>query len=90
GGYSADILAKETNTDNYIVIENQLEDSNHTHLGQLITYAAGKKAKAIVWVVKKARDEHREAIEWLNENTDPQLAFQTKGTVLSVCIFISN
>ncbi len=75
GGYSADILAKETNTDNYIVIENQLEDSNHTHLGQLITYAAGKKAKAIVWVVKKARDEHREAIEWLNENTDPQLAF---------------
>lgn len=75
GGYSADILAKEANTDNYVVIENQLEDSNHIHLGQLLTYAAGKQAKAIVWVVKKARDEHREAIEWLNENTVPQIAF---------------
>lgn len=75
GGYSADILAKEIDTDNYIVIENQLEDSNHDHLGKLITYASGKKAKAIVWVVKKARDEHREAIEWLNENTGPQIGF---------------
>ena len=75
GGYSADILAKEANTDNYVVIENQLEDSNHTHLGQLLTYASGKQAKAIVWVVKKARDEHREAIEWLNDNTLPQIAF---------------
>ena len=75
GGYSADILAKEANTDNYVVIENQLEDSNHTHLGQLLTYASGKQAKAIVWVIKKARDEHREAIEWLNDNTVPQIAF---------------
>lgn len=75
GGYSVDILAKEADTENYIVIENQLEDSNHDHLGKLITYASGKKAKAIVWVVKKARDEHREAIEWLNENTGPQLGF---------------
>lgn len=75
GGYSADILAKEIDTDNYVVIENQLEDSNHDHLGKLITYASGKNAKAIVWVVKKARDEHRKAIEWLNENTGPQIGF---------------
>lgn len=53
GGYSADILAKEADTENYVIIENQLEDSNHCHLGQLITYASGKNAKAIVWVVKK-------------------------------------
>lgn len=75
GGYSADILAKEIDTENYVVIENQLEDSNHDHLGKLITYASGKNAKTIVWVVKKARDEHREAIEWLNENTGPQIGF---------------
>lgn len=75
GGYSADILAKEADSENYVVIENQLEESNHDHLGKLITYASGKKAKAIVWVVKKARDEHREAIEWLNENTGSQIGF---------------
>lgn len=75
GGYSADILAKETDTENYVIIENQLEDSNHCHLGQLITYASGKNAKAIVWVVKKAREEHRNAIDWLNENTGSDLGF---------------
>lgn len=79
GGYSADILAKaensESDTESYIVIENQLEDSNHDHLGKLITYASGKKAKAIVWVVKTAREEHREAIKWLNDNTNSELSF---------------
>ena len=75
GGYSADILAKESDTDNYVIIENQLEDSNQCHLGQLITYASGKNAKAIVWVVKKAREEHRNAIDWLNENTGSHLGF---------------
>ena len=79
GGYSADILAKvedtESDVENYVVIENQLEDSNHDHLGKLITYASGKKAKAIVWVVKKAREEHREAIKWLNDNTNSDLGF---------------
>ena len=79
GGYSADILAKtedsESDTESYVVIENQLEDSNHDHLGKLITYASGKKAKAIVWVVKTAREEHREAIKWLNDNTNSELGF---------------
>ncbi|MDE6268396.1 MAG: DUF4268 domain-containing protein [Muribaculaceae bacterium] len=79
GGYSADILAKaensESDTESYVVIENQLEDSNHDHLGKLITYASGKKAKAIVWVVKTAREEHREAIKWLNDNTNSELSF---------------
>ena len=79
GGYSADILAKaedsESDTESYVVIENQLEDSNHDHLGKLITYASGKRAKAIVWVVKTAREEHREAIKWLNDNTNSELGF---------------
>ena len=75
GTFSADILAKEVGSENLIVIENQLEDSNHDHLGKLITYASGKNAKTIVWIVKRARDEHRKAIEWLNENTDAQIGF---------------
>lgn len=75
GGFSADILAKVSETDKYVVIENQLEDSNHDHLGKLLTYASGKNAVSAVWIVKKARDEHRQAIEWLNENTVPQIGF---------------
>ncbi len=75
GKYSLDILACEQGTDNTVVIENQLENSNHTHLGQLITYAAGKNAKYIVWIMKQANDEHRKAIEWLNGHTDDEISF---------------
>ena len=56
GGFNADILA-EDNEGNKIIIENQLEDTDHDHLGKIITYASGKDAKYIVWIVKKARDE---------------------------------
>lgn len=70
-----DIYARETGTDRKIIIENQLEDTNHDHLGKLITYASGKSAEIIVWVVKKAREEHRAAIEWLNNHTDEDIAF---------------
>ena len=75
GGYRADIYAYETGTDRKIIIENQLEDTNHEHLGKLITYASGKSADIVIWVVKRAREEHRSAIEWLNAHTDKGVNF---------------
>lgn len=75
GDFNVDIYATETGTDNKIIIENQLEDTNHDHLGKLITYASGKSANIIIWVVKKAREEHSAAIEWLNSHTDEKIGF---------------
>ena len=75
GDFSVDIFASETGTDRKIIIENQLEDTNHDHLGKLITYASGKSAEIVIWVVKRAREEHRAAIEWLNNHTDEKISF---------------
>lgn len=75
GGFSADLFATEEGTGRKIVIENQLEDTNHDHLGKIITYAAGKGAEVVVWIVKRARDEHRQAVEWLNSHTDSNIGF---------------
>lgn len=75
GSFNVDIFAKEAGTNRRVIIENQLEDTNHDHLGKLITYASGKGAEVIVWVVKRARDEHRQAIEWLNQHTDSNIGF---------------
>lgn len=75
GDFNVDIFASETGTDRKIIIENQLEDTNHDHLGKLITYASGKGAGVIIWIVKKAREEHRAAIEWLNNHTDEDVDF---------------
>lgn len=75
GNFNVDIYAFETGTDRKIIIENQLEDTNHDHLGKLITYASGKSADVVIWVVKRAREEHRAAIEWLNNHTDEKIGF---------------
>lgn len=75
GDFNVDIYATETGTDRKIIIENQLEDTNHDHLGKLITYASGKSADVVIWIVKRAREEHRSAIEWLNNHTDENIAF---------------
>ncbi len=75
GSFNVDILAEEENTGNKVIIENQLEISDHDHLGKVITYASGYDAKVIVWVVKDVREEHRNAIDWLNENTNEEIGF---------------
>ena len=75
GDFRLDIFATEAGTNRKIIIENQLEDTNHDHLGKIITYASGKSAEIIIWVVKRAREEHRAAIEWLNNHTDEQIGF---------------
>lgn len=75
GGFSVDIFAFEEGTGNKIIIENQLEETNHDHLGKIITYASGKEAQVIIWIVKRARDEHKKAVEWLNQHTDENIVF---------------
>lgn len=75
GDFNVDIYASETGTDRKIIIENQLEDTDHDHLGKLITYASGKGADVIIWVVKHAREEHKAAVEWLNNHTDEKIGF---------------
>ena len=74
GRFKIDILAKEANSGDYIIIENQLEPTNHDHLGKVITYAAGYDAKYIIWIVKDVLDEHQKAIEWLNEHLDDSIS----------------
>ena len=75
GRFNVDILAQEENTDRKIIIENQLETTDHAHLGQLITYAAGLEAQYVIWIVKEVREEHRQAVDWLNEHTDEDINF---------------
>ncbi len=75
GPFKADILCKDTTDGHWVLIENQLERTDHTHLGQLITYAAGLKAVTIVWIAHRFTDEHRAAVDWLNEMTGSQINF---------------
>ncbi len=75
GSYRCDIVAKDETSDTTVIIENQLEPTNHDHLGKIITYASGLGAKVVVWVVAQARDEHRSAIEWLNNNMSDKVGF---------------
>jgi hypothetical protein len=75
GPFRADILCKDTNTDNWVLIENQLERTDHGHLGQLLTYAAGLDAVTIVWIANRFTEEHRAALDWLNKRTDEKINF---------------
>lgn len=75
GGYRCDLVGNDEMTGEKIIIENQLEASNHDHLGKIITYASGLGANVVVWIVREAREEHRSAIEWLNNNTATSINF---------------
>lgn len=75
GSYRCDLVAKDEANETTVIIENQLEISNHDHLGKVITYASGLSAEVIVWIVKEARAEHRSAVEWLNNNTNKNIGF---------------
>ncbi|HEU4388399.1 MAG TPA: DUF4268 domain-containing protein [Blastocatellia bacterium] len=78
GPFSADILAQIDNADeeeHFVLIENQLEKTNHDHLGKIITYASGLAARTVVWVAKQFTEEHRQALDWLNSHTEATLSF---------------
>lgn len=75
GAFSADILCKDTGTGSWVLIENQLEKTDHTHLGQILTYAAGLNTQTVIWVASRIRDEHRAAMDWLNDNTNDDFHF---------------
>ena len=75
GSYSADIVCNDVLTDRKVLIENQLEKTNHTHLGQIFTYAAGVDAVILVWIAKQFTEEHRAAVDWLNHISGDELQF---------------
>jgi hypothetical protein len=75
GPFRADILCRDTTTGDWVLIENQLERTDHSHLGQLLTYAAGLKAVTIVWIAQHFTEEHRAVMDWLNEITDERFNF---------------
>ena len=79
GPYRADIVCRDTGYDSpagsMVLIENQLGRTDHSHLGQLLTYAAGLDAVAVVWIAHPFTDEHRKALDWLNQKTEQSVNF---------------
>lgn len=75
GSFSLDVMGRDLSDDSVVIVENQLEQSDHLHLGQILTYAAGTNPKTIVWITTGFRSEHRAALNWLNEHTDPDTRF---------------
>ena len=87
GDYSADILARDR-SGRRILIENQLEGSDHRHLGQILTYLAGLEARTVIWIARDFNEAHLSAVRWLNENSgddeDPFDFFAVKLRVVRI------
>jgi hypothetical protein len=75
GGYSLDLIGRDLTNDAVLMVENQLAATDHSHLGQVLTYAAGTAASTVVWVATRFREEHRQALDWLNVNTGQNIHF---------------
>lgn len=75
GAYRADLLCRDAFSGNAVLIENQLEKTNHSHLGQILTYSAGLNVKTVVWIASRFTDEHRAAMDYLNEITEEGYSF---------------
>ena len=75
GRFNADMFCVNANDDSLVIIENQLEITDHAHLGKLLTYAVGLQARYIIWIATEFENEHRNVLEWLNDNTSPGLQF---------------
>jgi hypothetical protein len=75
GPFRADLLCKDIGTNRWVLVENQLERTDHTHLGQLLTYASGLEAVTIVWIAARFTEEHRSTLDWLNRITDDSFRF---------------
>jgi hypothetical protein len=75
GLFSLDLLGKDKHSDQLVIVENQLEKSDHSHLGQLLTYAGGFEPTYVVWVAKEIRNEHKAALHWLNAVTHAETYF---------------
>jgi hypothetical protein len=75
GKFSLDLFGIDLITGRQVIVENQLETSNHGHLGQLLTYAGGVAPSILIWVAKSIRAEHRAALEWLNSVTGAETLF---------------
>jgi hypothetical protein len=75
GDFSLDLMGEDTATGEAVIIENQLAKSDHSHLGQLLTYAGGTDAVNIVWIADEFRPEHRAALDWLNDRTNESTRF---------------